>query len=226
MLITIPNVLGAGQLGRCREQLAAASWTDGRATAGHQGARVKFNRQLPEHSPLAQELGDMILAALERHPLFISATLPARVYPPMFNYYEEGQHFGEHIDNAIRLMPGTGLKIRTDISATLFLCDPSEYDGGELLIEDSYGAHSVKLPAGDVALYPATSLHRVMPVTRGVRLASFFWIQSMIRDDGQRTLLFDMDMAIQRLNATQADDASLVRLTGCYHNLLRMWAEA
>lgn len=225
MLLTIPNVLTPGQLGRCREQLAAAAWVDGRATAGHQGAQVKSNRQLPEDSPLAQELGDMILAALERHPLFISATLPARVYPPLFNYYEGGQHFGEHVDNAIRLLPGTGMKIRTDISATLFLCDPSEYDGGELLVEDTYGAHSVKLPAGDMVLYPATSLHRVTPVTRGVRLASFFWIQSMVRDDAQRTLLFDMDTAIQRLNATDADNAARVRLTGCYHNLLRMWGE-
>lgn len=225
MLLTIPKVLTAGQLGHCREQLAAASWVDGRATAGHQGAKVKSNRQLAENSPLAQELGDMILAALERNPLFISATLPARVYPPLFNYYEQGQHFGEHVDNAIRLLPGTGTKIRTDISATLFLSDPSEYDGGELLIEDTYGAHSVKLPAGDMVLYPATSLHRVTPVTRGVRVASFFWIQSMVRDDAQRTLLFDMDTAIQQLNATDADNGARVRLTGCYHNLLRMWGE-
>lgn len=225
MLITIPNVLTAGQLGRCREQLAAASWVDGRVTAGHQGAQVKANRQLPENSALAGELGDMILAALERHPLFISATLPALVYPPLFNYYEQGQHFGDHIDNAIRLLPGTGLKMRTDISATLFLCDPLEYDGGELLIEDTYGAHAVKLPAGDLVLYPATSLHRVTPVTRGVRLASFFWIQSMVRDDAQRTMLFDMDTAIRELHATGADEAARVRLTGCYHNLLRMWGE-
>jgi PKHD-type hydroxylase len=225
MLLTIPNVLTAGQLGRCREQLAAASWVDGRVTAGHQGAQVKSNRQLPEDSPLAQELGDMILAALERHPLFISATLPARVYPPLFNCYEEGQHFGEHIDNAIRLLPGTGMKMRTDISATLFLCDSAEYDGGELLIEDTYGTHSVKLPAGDMVLYPATSLHRVTPVTHGVRLASFFWIQSMVRDDAQRTVLFDMDTAIRTLGATGADNAARVRLTGCYHNLLRMWGE-
>lgn len=225
MLVTIPNVLTAGQLGRCREQLAAASWVDGRITAGYQGAQVKHNRQLAEDSPVAQALGDMILGALERHPLFISATLPARVYPPLFNYYEEGQHFGEHIDNAVRLLPGSGLKIRTDISATLFLSDPSEYDGGELLIEDTYGAHAVKLPAGDLVIYPASSLHRVTPVARGVRLASFFWIQSMIRDDGQRTLLFDLDTAIQRLHVGNADEAALVRLTGCYHNLLRMWGE-
>ena len=225
MLVTIPNVLTAGQLGRCREQLATAAWVDGRVTAGHQGVQVKSNRQLPENSLLAQELGDMILAALERHPLFISATLPARVYPPMFNYYEEGQHFGEHVDNAIRLLPGTGMKIRTDISATLFLCDPAEYDGGELLIEDTYGAHAVKLPAGDMVLYPAMSLHRVTPVTRGVRLASFFWVQSMVRDDAQRTVLFDMDTAIRTLAATGADSSARVGLTGCYHNLLRMWGE-
>lgn len=225
MLLTIPNVLTPEQLDHCRARLAAVSWVDGRVTAGHQGAQVKSNRQLPEDSPLARELGDMILAALERHPLFISATLPARVYPPLFNCYGEGQYFGDHIDNAVRLLPGTGMKIRTDISATLFLCDPAEYDGGELLIEDTYGAHSVKLPAGDMVLYPATSLHRVTPVTRGARLASFFWIQSMVRDDAQRTMLFDLDSSIQRLNATDADEMSRVRLTGCYHNLLRMWAE-
>lgn len=225
MLLSIPKVLAQEQLGRCRELLAAASWVDGRVTAGHQGARVKQNHQLPEQSPVAQELGDLILAALERHPLFISATLPSRVYPPLFNRYEGGQHFGEHVDNAVRLLPGTGMKIRTDISATLFLNEPADYDGGELLIEDTYGAHSVKLPAGDMVIYPATSLHRVTPVTRGARLASFFWIQSMIRDDGQRTILFDLDTAIQRLNATGADERARVRLTGCYHNLLRMWSE-
>jgi PKHD-type hydroxylase len=198
---------------------------DGRVTAGYQGAQVKHNRQLAENSPTARELGDLVLAALERHPLFISATLPARVYPPMFNRYEGGQHFGSHVDNAVRLVPGSGMKIRTDVSATLFLAEPDEYDGGELLVEDTYGTHSVKLPAGDMVIYPSTGLHRVNPVTRGVRLASFFWVQSMIRDDAQRTLLFDLDSAIQRLNATSADEAARVHLTGCYHNLLRMWAE-
>lgn len=225
MLLTIPEVLTPDQLRHCRAQLAAASWVDGRATAGHQGAQVKNNRQLPENSPVTRELGDLILAALERHPLFISATLPARVYPPLFNRYEGGEHFGEHVDNALRLLPGTGMKIRTDISATLFLAEPSEYDGGELQVEDTYGTHSVKLAAGDLVVYPSSSLHRVTPVTRGARLASFFWIQSMIRDDGQRTLLFDLDTSIQRLNATNGDQAALVRLTGCYHNLLRMWGE-
>lgn len=225
MLLSIPNVLTPEQIRHCRETLAAASWVDGRATAGHQGAQVKDNRQLPENSPVAHQLGDLILVALERHPLFISATLPARVYPPLFNRYEGGQHFGNHVDNAVRLLPGSGLKIRTDISATLFLSEPDEYEGGELLIEDTYGAHSVKLPAGDLVIYPSTSLHRVTPVTRGARIASFFWIQSMIRDDGQRTLLFDLDTAIQQLTRTGADNRAVVQLTGSYHNLLRMWAE-
>ena len=225
MLLSIPNVLTPEQVRHCRDALAAASWVDGRATAGHQGAQVKDNRQLPENSPVAHQLGDLMLVALERHPLFISATLPARVYPPLFNRYEGGQHFGNHVDNAVRLLPGSGLKIRTDISATLFLSEPDEYEGGELLIEDTYGAHSVKLPAGDLVIYPSTSLHRVTPVTRGARIASFFWIQSMIRDDGQRTLLFDLDTAIQQLTRTGADNRAVVQLTGSYHNLLRMWAE-
>jgi PKHD-type hydroxylase len=225
MLITIPKVLTPDQVKHCRQQLTAASWVDGRVTAGHQGAQVKKNRQLPEGSPVARELGDLILGALERHPLFISATLPSRVYPPMFNRYEGGEHFGNHIDNALRLLPGTGMKIRTDISATLFLAEADEYEGGELLIEDTYGTHAVKLAAGDMIVYPSTSLHRVNPVTKGARIASFFWIQSMIRDDAQRTLLFDMDSAIQRLNQSGADNQAIVTLTGGYHNLLRMWAE-
>lgn len=225
MLLTIPKVLTPDQVKHCRQQLAAASWVDGRVTAGHQGAQVKKNRQLPEGSPAARELGDLILAALERHPLFISATLPARVYPPLFNRYEGGEHFGNHIDNALRLLPGSGVKLRTDISATLFLAEPSEYEGGELLIEDTYGTHSVKLAAGDMIVYPSTSLHRVNPVTKGARIASFFWIQSMIRDDAQRALLFDMDSAIQRLIQSGADNQAIVALTGNYHNLLRMWAE-
>ena len=225
MLITIPDVLNAQQVAHCRAVLQAAEWTDGRVTAGHQGRRVKDNGQLPEGSAPARELGELVLSALERNPLFISAALPSIVYPPMFNRYQEGQHFGAHIDNAVRLMPGTGRKIRTDISATLFLADPDEYDGGELLIEDTYGTHSAKLPAGHMLVYPSTSLHKVEPVTRGARIASFFWVQSMVRDDGQRTLLFDMDSAIQQLNSTGADPDALVRLTGSYHNLLRMWAE-
>jgi PKHD-type hydroxylase len=225
MLLVIPKVLSSDQLTRCRDALAAAAWVDGRVTAGYQGARVKDNRQLPEDSSLARELGDLVLSALERNPLFISATLPARVYPPMFNRYDGGQQFGNHVDNAVRLLPGTGMKIRTDISATLFLAEPSEYDGGELVVEDTYGSHSVKLPAGDMVIYPSTSLHRVNPVTRGARLASFLWVQSMVRDDAQRTLLFDLDGAIQRLNQSGADESARTQLTGCYHNLLRMWGE-
>jgi PKHD-type hydroxylase len=225
MLLVVPKVLSPEQITRCRDMLAAAPWVDGRVTAGYQGAPVKHNVQLPEGSTLARELGDLVLGALERHPLFISATLPARVYPPMFNRYAGGQQFGDHIDNAVRLLPGSGVKIRTDVSATLFLAEPADYDGGELLVEDTYGTHSVKLPAGDMVIYPASSLHRVNPVTRGERLASFFWVQSMVRDDAQRTLLFDLDNAIQRLNQSGADGVARTRLTGCYHNLLRMWAE-
>ena len=225
MLLSIPDVLSAEQVKHCRAVLDASEWVDGRATAGYQGSKVKDNLQLPENSPAARELGDLILATLGCNPLFISATLPSRVYPPLFNRYEGGGHFGDHIDNAVRLIPATGQKLRTDVSATLFLADPGEYDGGELLIEDTYGVHSAKLPAGHMIIYPATSLHRVNPVTRGVRIASFFWIQSMIRDDAQRTLLFNMDTAIQRLNQTDADPHALVQLTGSYHNLLRMWSE-
>ena len=224
MILQIPDVLSAEQVRLAREQLLAADWIDGLSTAGHQGAAVKRNRQLPEGSPLARSLGDVVLAALERHPLFISAALPARVYPPMFNRYEGGEHFGTHVDNAVRLVPGTPDRLRTDLSATLFLADPFEYDGGELLVEDTYGVHSIRLPAGHMVLYASSSLHRVEPVTRGARLASFFWVQSMVRDEGQRTLLFDLDTSIQRLAQTGADEASRVQLTGCYHNLLRMWA--
>lgn len=225
MLLALPEVLSAQQLSRCRERLAVADWVDGRVSAGYQGATVKHNQQLAENSPIARELGDLVLMALERNPSFISATLPARVYPPMFNRYREGSYFGNHIDNAVRLLGDSALKIRTDISATLFLAGPDEYDGGELLIEDTYGAHAIKLPAGHLVIYPASSLHRVNPITRGTRLASFFWIQSMVRDDAQRTLLFDVDRAIQRLNQTEADEEARVSLTGSYHNLLRMWAE-
>jgi PKHD-type hydroxylase len=225
MLITIPEVLNAQQLSQCRAVLDGADWTDGRVTAGHQGRRVKDNSQLPEQSQAAAELGELVLGALERNALFISAALPAEVYPPMFNRYQAGQHFGAHIDNAVRLLPGSGRKLRTDVSATLFLAEPDEYEGGELLVEDTYGTHAVKLPAGHMIVYPSTSLHRVEPVRSGARLASFFWIQSMVRDDAQRTLLFDMDSAIQHLQRSGADADALVRLTGSYHNLLRMWAE-
>ena len=227
MLVHVPALLDSEQLTHFRKQLDAgnAPWVDGRVTAGHQGVHVKQNQQLAEGSSTAIELGNIVLSALEKHPLFISAALPHRVYPPMFNRYQGGMHFGSHVDGSVRLMPGTGDKIRTDLSATLFLAAPDSYDGGELLIEDTYGTQTVKLPAGDMILYPASSLHQVNPVTRGMRMACFFWVQSMIRDDGQRTLLFDLDNAIQRLTATNADEGARVRLTGCYHNLLRMWSD-
>lgn len=225
MLLAIPDVLSLDQINFCRDQLNQAQWVDGLASAGYQGGQVKHNLQLPEERPEALALGDLILAMLERHPQFISAALPAVVYPPMFNLYGGGQHFGHHIDNAVRLLPGTGKKIRTDISATLFLSDPDEYEGGELQIVDTYGTHSVKLPAGHMVLYPSTSVHQVTPVTSGVRLASFFWVQSMIRDDAQRALLFSLDSSIQQLTASGADTQAVLQLTGNYHNLLRMWAE-
>jgi PKHD-type hydroxylase len=227
MLVHVPALLNPEQLAHFRRRLDAdnAPWVDGRVTAGHQGIHVKQNQQIAEGSELARELGGIVLAALERHPLFISAALPNRVYPPMFNRYQGGMQFGSHVDGSVRLLPGTGDKIRTDLSATLFLAPPESYDGGELLIEDTYGTQTVKLAAGDMILYPASSLHRVNPVTRGTRLACFFWVQSMVRDDAQRTLLFDLDDTIQRLTTTGADEAARVRLGGCYHNLLRMWAQ-
>jgi len=225
MLVQITDVLSPDQVAAARRMLAAAPWIDGRVTAGHQSAIVKDNLQLPEDSAAARELGDLILAALQRNPLFVSAALPLRVFPPLFNRYEGGGSFGNHVDNAIRHYGSTGLRIRTDLSATLFFSEPSEYEGGELLVEDTYGVHSVKLPAGHLILYPSTSLHRVTPVTRGARVASFFWIQSMVRDDGQRTLLFDLDGAIQRLRGDLPDHPSGVQLTAVYHNLVRQWAE-
>jgi PKHD-type hydroxylase len=226
MLLQIPGVLNAQQIRFMRSRLDAAgdAWVDGRATAGYSGAPVKHNRQIAEHSPLAHELGDLVLAALERHPRFISAVLPNQVYPPLFNRYEQGMTFGSHVDGAVRVLRN-GVKLRTDVSVTLFLSSPDEYDGGELVIEDTYGAHAVKLPAGDMVVYPATSVHRVTPITRGVRVASFFWVQSLVRSDAQRALLFDMDNAIQRLNATEADETARRDLVGCYHNLLRLWSE-
>jgi PKHD-type hydroxylase len=214
------------QVREARHLLDAAEWVDGKVTAGHQSARAKDNQQLPEDSPLARQLGDKVLAALERNPRFISAALPLKVFPPLFNRYAGGQSFGLHVDNAIRQVRGTGQRVRTDLSATLFLAEPAEYDGGELVVEDTYGAHAVKLPAGHLVLYPSSSLHRVNPVTRGARVASFFWIQSMVRDDAQRTLLFDMDTAIQQMAQQSPDHPAVVQLTGVYHNLLRMWAEA
>lgn len=225
MMLHIPNVLGAEQVARCRAVMERASWLDGRVTAGHQSGQVKKNLQLPENSPEARELGELVLAGLEKSALFVSAVLPKRVFPPLFNRYEPGMTFGSHVDNAIRRVPGTLERVRTDVSATLFLSEPDSYDGGELVVEDTYGNHSVKLPAGDLIIYPATSLHHVTPVTRGVRLASFFWTQSMVRDVSQRALLFDMDTAITQLNQEVAKSPALVMLTGVYHNLLRQWAE-
>jgi PKHD-type hydroxylase len=225
MLITIRNVLSVGEVAQARAKLDAAEWVDGKVTAGYQAQRVKENHQLPEGHPVAVELGEMVLGGLARSPLFMSAALPLRVFPPMFNRYTGGGHFGTHVDTAIRAMATTGQRIRTDVSATLFLSAPEEYEGGELLVEDTYGSHSVKLSAGHMVLYPATSLHRVEPVTRGARVASFFWIQSMIRSDGDRSLLFDLDTAIQRLAVEVPGNAAGVQLTGIYHNLLRRWAE-
>lgn len=225
MLLPIPQVLTAGQVQQARQILEQAEWVDGRVTAGHQSSRVKNNGQLPEGSPAARELGAMIVAALERNPLFLAAALPAKVFPPLFNRYESGQSFGTHVDNAIRQVGDTPYRMRTDVSATLFLSGPEEYDGGELLIEDTYGTHDVKLPAGHLILYPASSLHQVRPVTRGARLAAFFWTQSMVRDDGQRTLLFDLDAIIQTLQGEGSSHPQAVQLTGIYHNLLRRWAD-
>jgi PKHD-type hydroxylase len=225
MLLPIPDLLTGAEILRARQLLDQADWVDGRVTAGHQSSRTKDNMQLPEGSAAARETGAMVLSALEQNALFISAALPARVFPPLFNRYAGGQSFGTHVDNAIRTVTGTAHRIRTDLSATLFLAGPDEYDGGELVVEDTYGTHNVKLPAGHLILYPATSLHHVRPVTRGARLASFFWIQSMVRDDGQRTLLFDLDVAIQRLNGEGGGHPVAVQLTGVYHNLLRQWAE-
>lgn len=208
-----------------RDKLERTEWVDGKVTAGYQSAKAKNNMQIPETHPTARELGDRIVEALGRNPLFVAAALPLRVFPPLFNLYQGGQSFGTHVDNAIRQVPGTPHRIRTDISATLFLTEPSEYDGGELVVEDTYGVKSVKLPAGQMVLYPATSLHHVKPVTRGARISSFFWIQSMIRDDGQRALLFDLDLGIQAINRDHPTHPSAVQLTGVYNNLLRQWAE-
>ncbi len=225
MLLQIPKLLDAAQVAQCRARMDGATWVDGNVTSGHQSAQAKYNEQLPESSAASRELGDAIVAALGRNQLFFSAALPKRIFPPLFNRYRGGMEFGNHVDGAIRVHGQSGIRIRTDLSATLFLAAPEEYDGGELLVEDSYGVHKVKLPAGDLVLYPSTSLHRVTPVTRGTRVASFFWIQSMVREDAQRTMLFDLDMAIMRLTEDSPGNPALVSLTGCYHNLLRMWAE-
>ena len=225
MLLQIPDLLDPSQLAHCREVLDAADWADGRATAGYQSARAKDNAQLPEDSPVARELGELVLGALQRNALFVSAALPLKVFPPLFNRYAGGQSFGSHVDNAIRPIRGTPHRVRTDLSATLFLNAPEDYDGGELVIEDTYGTHAVKLPAGHLVLYPASSLHLVRPVTHGARVASFFWIQSMVRDDAQRTLLYDLDRSVQEVHRDLPDSAAAVGLTGVYHNLLRRWAD-
>jgi PKHD-type hydroxylase len=224
MMLAIPNVLTPEQVAEGRRLLESAEWVDGRITAGHQGAHVKNNQQLPPDSPVGCQLGNMILEALGKTPLFIAAALPLHVVPPLFNRYSGGQTFGTHVDGAIRMMPGSR-SIRTDISCTLFFVNPDEYDGGELVVEDTYGSTSVKLPAGHMILYPATSQHKVTPVTRGTRLAAFFWVQSMVRDAWERRLLFEMDVAIQRLGAEHPTHPSVVQLTSVYHNLLRKWAE-
>ncbi|MDM4769282.1 Fe2+-dependent dioxygenase [Solimonas sp. SE-A11] len=225
MLLKIPGVLTAEQVEQCRAALEQADWVDGRVTAGHQSGRVKNNQQLSEDHPVARQWGDLISQTLARNMLFRSAALPAKIYPPLFNRYSGGGNFGVHVDNAVRDVRGTPHRVRTDISATLFLVEPGEYDGGELVVEDTYGAQSIKFAAGDMVLYPGTSLHRVNPVTRGTRLASFFWIQSLVREDSQRSLLFDMDTAIQRLAVNVPDHPSVTQLTGVYHNLLRRWVE-
>src|SRR5215218_2179982 len=220
MLLQIPDVLSAEQVAGFRKVLETSNWVDGRITAGHQSARAKDNLQLPEDSEEARRLADTILQALEQNPLFMAAALPLKVFPPLFNRYQDGQSFGNHVDNAIRQVTGTPHRVRTDISATLFFTSPDEYDGGELVVEDTYGVHSVKLPAGHMILYPSSSVHHVRPVTRGVRVASFFWIQSMVRNDGERTMLFDLDVAIQRLMNDVPEHHSVVELTSLYHNLL------
>ncbi len=225
MMLHIPGVLTREQVSTIRTAIDAAEWTDGRATAGSQGARVKRNRQLPEHSPVALAQGRIIEQALAASALYFSAALPARTMAPLFNRYADNETYGLHVDGAARLLPGTRQWMRTDVSSTLFLSDPGDYDGGELVVVDTYGTHEVKLPAGDLILYPATSLHRVEPVTRGERVCSFFWAQSMVRDDARRAMLFEMDQTIQRLRARLGETEETVALTGQYHNLLRMWAD-
>lgn len=225
MLLQIPDVLTPAELDRCRKILATAEWVDGRVTAGHQSSKAKDNMQIPESSEAARTLGDIVSTALERNLTFISAALPLKIFPPLFNRYQGGQSFGTHVDNAIRAVRGTPYRVRTDVSATLFLSNPEDYDGGELCVEDTYGVHRVKLPPGHMVLYPSSSLHHVRPVTRGARIASFFWIQSLVRDDGMRTILFDLDTAIQKLTQAVPENPTLIQLTGIYHNLLRQWAD-
>jgi PKHD-type hydroxylase len=231
MLVQIPGLLSPDEVAHCRATLAKADWLDGKITAGAQSAETKHNLQVPEESQAARSLGDLILTRLGRNERFIAAALALRVFPPLFNRYDPGMDFGAHIDNSIRFVPssraaGAPIRVRTDLSATLFLTDPADYDGGELVVVDTFGEHRVKLPAGDLVIYSATSRHHVTPVTRGSRWASFFWIQSMIRDESARAMLFELDAAIQGLRRTVGDNAEVVSLTGLYHNLVRRWADA
>jgi len=227
MLIELPNVLTKQQVQQCRQLMSEAQWVDGNVTSGTLSALAKNNLQLPEGSPVARQIGDIIQDALGLNALFISAALPLKVFPPLFNRYEAGQAFDTHVDNAIRQLRGTNFRIRSDLSATLFFSEPDEYEGGVLTIEDVFGSKQVKLSAGSMVLYPSSSLHHVTPVTSGTRIASFFWMQSMVRDDAHRTLLFQLDQSIQKLNVDRGGkDVEVVRLTGIYHNLLRMWADS
>ncbi|ATY32516.1 Fe2+-dependent dioxygenase [Sphingomonas psychrotolerans] len=227
MMIAIPDLLDTAAVARLRAIIDAAAWVNGNVTSGHQSALAKNNEQLPESSAAAKEAGAIVLDALGKSPLFFAAALPLKVFPPLFNRYGEGQAFGTHVDNAIRIQRGTEFRIRSDLSITVFLEDPAAYDGGELVVEDHFGVQRVKLPAGHAVLYPSSSLHHVTPVTRGVRVASFFWLQSMIRDDGNRRILFDLDQAVQRLTGQLGGaDRSVIELTGVYHNLLRTWADS
>lgn len=225
MLLHIPGIFTRDEVARIREALEQAEWADGKATAGYQSARAKHNLQLPQDHPLAREIGEAMVQRLWSNPLFQSAALPHKVFPPLFNCYTGGGSFDFHIDNAVRDVNGGRERVRTDVSSTLFFNDPEDYDGGELVIQDTYGTQQVKLPAGDLVLYPATSLHKVNPVTRGARLASFFWTQSLVREDSQRALLFQLDQSIQTLTRDVPDHPALIELTGTYHNLLRRWVD-
>lgn len=226
MMLHIPAVLNPEQLQTLRRRLQAASWVSGSETVGAQGAKVKHNLQLPEHAPESRELSRQLLEILQHHPVFFAAVLPLRIVPPLFNAYADGGHYGWHVDGAMRCIPGSGEHLRTDVSSTLFLSEPHEYDGGELIVNDTYGIHEVKLAAGDLIIYPATSVHQVRPVTRGTRLCAFFWSQSMVRDDARRLMLFEMDKNISTLRQQIGDSPEVISLTGQYHNLLRMWADA
>lgn len=225
MLLCVPQLLSQSQVAECRAVLQAAPWVDGKATAGYLSSRTKDNTQLPEGHAAARRLGNLVLDALDRNPMFITAALPLKVVPPLFNRYSVGQSYGGHIDGAVRPVDGTPHRVRADLSATVFLADPSDYDGGELVIGDGSGEQHVRLPAGDMVLYSAGTVHRVTPVTRGVRFAAFFWIQSMVRDEARRNILLDLDNALQQLGRTGADHDACVHLAGVYHNLLRQWAD-